>query len=87
MLHSRAYVSPFSADGIQFINKNDGRSLFLGQSESVTYQFSSVTNKHLHELWTCELQEGSLRSERESYASILSRVHSKYQKPLIKSSP
>lgn len=52
---------PLGTNGIQFINEDDGWSLLLGQGKSITDQFGTISNKHLHQLRACQLQEGSLR--------------------------
>lgn len=72
-LYNMDYSSPFSANGIQFVNKDDGRSFFLCESKSIAYQLRSITNEHLHKLWTCQLQERGLGSERETILGLISQ--------------
>ena len=47
-------------NGIQLINEDNGRRLFLGQSEGVPHQLGSVPDEHLHQLRPGQLQEGGL---------------------------
>lgn len=72
-LYKMNYSSPFSANGIQFINKDDGRSFFLCESKSIAYQLRSITDEHLHKLWTRQLQERGLGSERELILALISQ--------------
>lgn len=67
------YSSPFSANSIQLIDKDDGRSFFLRESKSIAYQLRSIANEHLHKLWTCQLQERGLGVERESILGLISQ--------------
>lgn len=47
-------------NGIQLVNEDNGRRLFLGQSEGVPHQLGSVPDEHLHQLGPGQLQEGGL---------------------------
>ena len=50
-------VKPLCADGIDFINEyNSGRFGFC-QSEGISDHFWSISNVHLHQWWSCKLQE------------------------------
>ena len=51
--------SSLGANGVQLVYEDDGWSLFSSQVEGVSDHFGTVTDVHLHELWTGELEEGS----------------------------
>ena len=50
-------ASPFGSDGVQFIDEDDGRRLFFGQSEGVSDEFSAISDEHLHQLRPSQLQK------------------------------
>ncbi|CAN8007616.1 unnamed protein product, partial [Ixodes pacificus] len=53
-------VEALRADGVQFVDEDDGRRLFLGEREGVSHQLGAVADEHLNELRSGELQERRL---------------------------
>ena len=53
-------VEALGADGVQLVDEYDGGRLLLGERERVAHQLGAVTDEHLHELRTGQLQEGRL---------------------------
>lgn len=47
-------VKPLGTNGIQLIDKDDSWQLFLGQGKCVPYQFSTISDEHLHKLGTSQ---------------------------------
>ena len=50
----------FCTNSIQFVNEDDGGLLLLGESEGISDELGAVTDEHLYELGTSQLQEGRL---------------------------
>lgn len=55
------YSLPLGADGIQLINEDDGWCLLLGQGKGIPNQLSTISNEHLYQLGTGQLEEGGLK--------------------------
>ena len=47
-------------NGIQLIDEDNGRRLFLGKGKGIPHQLGSVPDEHLHQLGPSQLQEGGL---------------------------
>uniref|UniRef100_A0A915HPS0 Uncharacterized protein n=1 Tax=Romanomermis culicivorax TaxID=13658 RepID=A0A915HPS0_ROMCU len=47
-----AFERELLTNSIQFVDKNDTRRFFFGQSERVADQFGAVADEHLNELGT-----------------------------------
>mmetsp|Transcript_11394 Transcript_11394/g.18688 ORF Transcript_11394/g.18688 Transcript_11394/m.18688 type:complete len:210 (-) Transcript_11394:563-1192(-) len=49
------------ANGIKLIDENDGGRFLTSQSKRITHNLRTITDKHLHKLWTSKLQKRRIR--------------------------
>ncbi len=73
-------VETLGAHGIQLVNEDDRRGLFLGQGEAVAYELSTITYEHLYQLRARKLEErgiglGRAGSGQQSLSGSGGSVH------------
>jgi hypothetical protein len=54
-------VKALCADGIELVDEDDGRRLLMREGEGVSHELRTVTDEHLHELRSRQLQETRVR--------------------------
>lgn len=62
--HRAHQYSPAPTDGVELVDEDDGGGLLLGQREGVPHQFGAVSDEHLHQLRSGQLQERRLGLRR-----------------------
>ena len=50
-------VCCFVTDGIKFVNEDDRRVFLFGERERISDELCTVTNEHLNQLWSGQLEE------------------------------
>ena len=63
------YILYLCSNGIQFVNEDDRRSFLFSQSEGVPHHLCPVTNEHLHQLRSSQLQKCALQMKKKVVAT------------------
>ena len=57
-MKTRKYLQPFGSNGINFVDEDNGRRIFLSHTEELSHKLGPVSEVFLNQLRTNDAQEG-----------------------------